>query len=73
MPLRPQCDAMASIRSAMRSKSGPSVSERTYFSRRLHPCPVSGSGTNTSARILRDVAAALVEELVGGATWVEST
>ena len=42
----------------------PDVSERTYFSRRLQPCPVSGSSTTTSAcGILRDVAAALVEEL----------
>ena len=49
IPLSPQYDAIASIRSAMRSKSAPSVSDRTKRSRSSQPCPVSGSGTITSA------------------------
>ena len=49
MPFRPQYEAIASILRAIRSNSGPAVSERTNRSRSSHPCPVSGSGTMTSA------------------------
>ena len=49
MPLRPEYDAMASMRSAMRSNSGPDVSDRTSRSRSAQPCAVSGSITRTSA------------------------
>ena len=49
MPFRPQYEAIASIRSAIRSNSGPDVSERTKRNRSSHPWPVSGSGTMTSA------------------------
>src|SRR5687768_10568803 len=49
MPFRPLYDAIASTRSAIRSNTGPAVSDRWYRRRSPQPWPVSGFSTRTYA------------------------
>ena len=49
IPLRPVYEAIASIRNAIRSNTGPDVSDRTSRRRSAQLCEVSGSITRTSA------------------------
>ena len=64
MPFIPQYEAMASIRRAMRSNSGPAVSDRSSLQPQLPALLRVGiDHAHQRLRVLGDVAPALVEEL----------
>ena len=74
IPLRPEWEAMASMRRRMVSNAGPAVSVRTKRSLRLWICRVSGSYSRTVARGFSPMfRRLLLKNWNERATWREST